>query len=294
MRLSLIAGSFFTLTQLFPRLRPLLWRSWYNRLASNDRTGEWLFMNYGYSNGQDLLPLSPEDEQYRYPAQLYAYVVSKVDISGKDILEMGCGRGGGGSFYLKYYQPATYIGVDISDAAIRWCNDRFVFPNAKWLQGRADAIPVPDSSIDVVVNVESSHSYPSMYRFIQEVVRVLRPGGYFCFCDLRTPDGAMELVSLLIRMRLQVVAQEEITPHVIRALDAVSPIRERQIRKYVPGWLRSGFRDFAGIKNSILYEMMKERKMVYTSCVMRKPSQTAGYDPEPHNLGEGKRPAPAG
>jgi SAM-dependent methyltransferase len=35
----------------------------------------------------------------------------------------------------------------------------------------------------VVINVESSHNYPNLGRFIDEVARVLKPGGYFSQVD---------------------------------------------------------------------------------------------------------------
>jgi ubiquinone/menaquinone biosynthesis C-methylase UbiE len=49
-------------------------------------------------------------------------------------------------------------------------------------------MPFPDASFDAVINVESSHCYPSMGRFLSEVHRVLRPRGSLLFADLRTSD----------------------------------------------------------------------------------------------------------
>lgn len=40
------------------------------------------------------------------------------------------------------------------------------------------------TSYDMVVNVESSHFYADPKKFVQEVARVLKPGGYFCWCDI--------------------------------------------------------------------------------------------------------------
>jgi SAM-dependent methyltransferase len=40
-------------------------------------------------------------------------------------------------------------------------------------------------SFDAVINVEASHCYPSLPRFLAEVARVLRPGGHFLYADVR-------------------------------------------------------------------------------------------------------------
>ena len=58
-------------------------------------------------------------------------------------------------------------------------------PGLAFEVGDAERMPFPDASFDAVVNVESSHCYPSMPAFLSEVRRVLRPGGHFLYADLR-------------------------------------------------------------------------------------------------------------
>lgn len=68
------------------------------------------------------------------------------------------------------------------------------------IKGDAYALPLPDNSVDIVLNCEASHAYGDCKRFmrvrlrsvldkktfvLQEVLRVLRPGGYFCWADFR-------------------------------------------------------------------------------------------------------------
>ncbi len=271
MRPSVIASSFFVLTKLLPHLRPALWRFWYDSLATRDSAGELLFMNYGYDGGGFELPLAPSDEPFRYAIQLYAHVVSGVELRDRDVLEVGSGRGGGGSFLIRYLKPRSYTGVDLSDAAIKWCQQQLSFPNGRWICGRADKIPVADSSIDAVVNVESSHTYPSMAEFLSEVFRVLRPGGYFAFCDVRTSDQLPELDRQLSESGLSRVAFRVITQHVISALDGITPKREQQIERYVPSFFQPAFRDFAGVQHSVLYNMLVQQQLHYVSSLLRKP-----------------------
>lgn len=46
-------------------------------------------------------------------------------------------------------------------------------------------MPFSENTIDIILNVESSHLYNDINRFLKEVMRVLKPGGYLCWADLR-------------------------------------------------------------------------------------------------------------
>jgi SAM-dependent methyltransferase len=268
-RFSLI---FISLTQLSGWLKSRLWRAWYGWLARRDQGGALTFMNYGYAAPGEEVALQPADEPQRYPIQLYAHVMSSIDLAGRDLAEVGCGRGGGGDWLVRTQSPRSYTGIDLAPSAIAWCAQRFPHANAQWRVGRADALPLADASMDVVVNVESSHCYPSMTDFLREVKRVLRPGGVFAFCDLRTKAGMDELAQQLAESGMRVEAARTITPQVLHALDLLTTEREAGIARQVPRWLQPAFRDFAGVKGSGLYDMFADGRMGYMSCRLRKPA----------------------
>jgi ubiquinone/menaquinone biosynthesis C-methylase UbiE len=72
---------------------------------------------------------------------------------------------------------------------------RHNLPDLDFVQGDAQNMPFPDQSLDAVVNVEASHIYPDFERFVDEVARLLRPGGTFC-----TQISATATVSLRGRL----------------------------------------------------------------------------------------------
>src|SRR5215213_1645074 len=89
------------LLNVSPLLRKFLWRWWYSKLARQIRNDEWTFMNYGYAPGDPGamdLPLEAADEADRLCIQLYEHVTKPAVLSGKDVLEVGSGRGGGMSY----------------------------------------------------------------------------------------------------------------------------------------------------------------------------------------------------
>jgi len=66
-----------------------------------------LFLNDGYEEDPPMaLPLSTGDERYRFPIQLYHRTATQVDVSGKRILEISCGHGGGASYLVRTLQPS--------------------------------------------------------------------------------------------------------------------------------------------------------------------------------------------
>src|SRR4051794_21293817 len=95
----------------------LLWRGWYQFLAARYRDHRWTFMNYGYrwpAGARAALVLAPEDESDRSCIQLYDLVASAVPLQGRDVLEVGSGRGGGASYVARYLKPRRMVAVDLS------------------------------------------------------------------------------------------------------------------------------------------------------------------------------------
>jgi ubiquinone/menaquinone biosynthesis C-methylase UbiE len=271
MQTNWIVAIFVSLTDSSSRLRQILWRWVYNKIASKDRSGKFVFMNYGYNDEkEEHIPLQKQDEPFRHFIHLYDHVVKNLDLRDKNIIEVGCGRGGGGSFLLRYKNPRSYTGIDLSDAAIEWCKRQFQFSNAHWIQGVADALPVPDNSADVVINVESSHCYPSMEGFLREVKRVLRPNGYMTFCDLRRSSGIEALDNNINASGLRVLKRYEITSQVLHALDQISPTRDSQITSVFPSIFRKAVRNFAAVKDTAVYNMLKKGQMNYLCYLLQK------------------------
>src|SRR5262249_30134282 len=130
------------------------------------------FLNYGYAPTDDNvehLDLPPEAEEDRFSIQLYHHVASAVPLRGLDVLWVGCGRGGGSAWVFERHQPATMTGLDLSESSIAYCTQRYGRPGLSFVTGDAEQLPFPDASFDAVLNIESSHCYPDVTRFLAEV-----------------------------------------------------------------------------------------------------------------------------
>jgi len=173
---------------IFPGLRQIFTRRWYEFISTRVKDDTLLLMNHGYVDldlDTESLELLPQDEQHRYSIQLYHHVANAIDWAGLDALEVGSGRGGGTAYIKRRFEPKSMQGLDLSGKAVDFCNEYHSVDSLSFTCGNAQCLPFDDNSFDVVLNVESSLVYPDVDRFLEEVVRVLRPNGYFLYTDIR-------------------------------------------------------------------------------------------------------------
>lgn len=255
-----------------PRFRRLMMKSWYETLVMIDRERDITFMNYGYSdlNGASELPLSENEQENRYCIQLYHHVAAAIDLKGKDVVEVGSGRGGGASYITRYLHPQSMKGIDFSKKAIEFCRGYYKIEGLSFAQGDAENLPLADNSVDVVVNLESSHCYGSMTRFLSEVFRVLRPSGYFLFSDHRDHDKIDLLREQLKSSGFNFVNETDITPNVVKALELDNDRKQRLITRKCPRVLRREAAEFAAMKGSRAYRSFRSGYSRYLRFVLHK------------------------
>jgi len=110
----------------------------------------------------------------------YSYALHEYpDFKGKKVLDVGSGNG----YVLSKYaaEGAEVFGIDITQAGIELCRKRFEYLNLKGDFRVADAqeIPFPDNTFDCVCSMGVLHHVPDTQKALDEIYRVLRPGGRF-------------------------------------------------------------------------------------------------------------------
>ncbi len=198
-----------------------------------------LILSAGYEEDPPMaLPLAASDEPNRFGIQLYHRTATQADFSGKRVLEVGCGHGGGASYLTRTLGPASYTGLDLNPAAIAFCRKKHNLPGLDFERGDAQNLPFPDQSFDVVINIESSHCYPRLSSFLAEVARLLRPGGHFLYADTQPPDGIAAWEAALANAPMRMVSQRVINAEVLRAMEKTSKQRLEVIDRRAPALLR--------------------------------------------------------
>jgi SAM-dependent methyltransferase len=249
-------------------IREGLFRLWYWYVSKADRNAEVLFMNYGYNDSHQPQDAAAND---CYCTGLYHHLLSQAEIRDKDIVEIGCGRGGGLAYVSSAFGPCTATGVDIEKGAIDFCRRHYRIEGLTFMQGDARRLSLDSGSCDIVLNVESSHRYGDMPAFLSEVNRILRPGGTFLLTDFRNAGEVGDLKRQLLESGLEVIKARNITREVVAALDADDERKRRLIKKLVPSILRKTALRFAAVRGTETYEKFLTRRFVYLSYILRKP-----------------------
>jgi ubiquinone/menaquinone biosynthesis C-methylase UbiE len=97
------------------------------------------------------------------------------------VLDIGCGTGRLLRAVAARWPEARLIGVDPAKRMIS--EAKRLNPNATFNDASAEALPVPDQSIDLVLSSLSFHHWADQSKGLQEITRVLHPGGWFCLAD---------------------------------------------------------------------------------------------------------------
>ncbi len=194
---------------------------------------DWLFFNYGYEEDPAMgIPLDAADEPHRYFIQLYHRTATQVDLAGKKVLECSCGHGGGASYLVRTQKPAAYTGLDLNPAGIEFAKNRHHLANLDFVEGNAQALPFPDESFDALVNVEASHLYPDVPKFLSEVKRVLKPGGHFLYTDFRPRSEIAEWEANLASSGLRQISMSVIDQNVLRGNEKNTPRKQERISQH--------------------------------------------------------------
>lgn len=118
-------------------------------------------------------------------------------LPGAEIIELGCGNARLARELLRRF-PGTHVtGLEV-DALQHAKNLDAPQDGLTFLAAGAQAIPLPDASFDLALMLKSLHHVPiaAMTQALDEVARVLRPGGYL-YVSEPIYDGALnEIVRL--------------------------------------------------------------------------------------------------
>ena len=265
------AKIFATLLKLSPSpFQNKLWKWWYQKLSKSHNKKDFRFMNYGYIDS-DPPDLEPDDEPYRLFIQLYEMNIRDAQLNDKEVLEVGSGRGGGASWIAKSLHPSSLIGVDFSSEAVSLCHNWYNHQkNLRFIEGNAENLPFKNSSFDVVYNVESSHCYGNMSKFVEEVFRVLREGGSFYWTDFRDDKSMQSTNQIFLDSGFTIVSKRDITNEVLDALDSINDAKKERIGELVPKSIRRSFETFAGVEGTPVYDAFKNQKLKYFCFQMTK------------------------
>lgn len=122
--------------------------------------------------GERTVPgLAEENYWFRRHEVVYRRLADRC--ADRDVLEAGCGEGYGADLIADV--AARVIGLDYDELAV--AHVRACYPRVDVRHGNLAALPLPNTSVDVVVNFQVIEHLWDQPQFVAECARVLRPGG---------------------------------------------------------------------------------------------------------------------
>jgi SAM-dependent methyltransferase len=221
------------------------------------------FLNFGYVSDH-----SPQFSKITLPphylnknsTRLVLELVGECVMAGRQVLDVGCGRGGTVHVIHKFFNPDIIVGMDLCSSAVSFCQGAHRYAGVFFLEGDAENLPFQDESFDVITNVESSHSYPEISAFHEEVYRTLRAGGHFLYTDLFTTSHLSSYLRSLEALGLVVELDRDITSNVLLSCDESARVHLQTFRQDNKPEV---INNFLGMPGSQVYEAMKAGQSTY-------------------------------
>ena len=145
--------------------------------------------------------------------------ILRAGISSGLALEVGPGPGYLGLEWLKKTEGTTLKGLEISQDMIaiaeRNAREYELASRVEYVKEDAGEMPFEDDRFDAVFSNGSLHEWAHPGKILNEVARVLKPGGRYCITDLRRD------MSFVIRWFLWLVTKpRDIRPYLISSINA--------------------------------------------------------------------------
>jgi len=114
-------------------------------------------------------------------------IIKGVDAADKSILDIGCGCGGAAIHLIKKHGAKSVLGIDTESIVIKRAEQLAAKHNltnfTKFNCVKPGSINIPDESVDLVFSKEVFLHIPKKDELINDIYRVLKPGGFVAVSD---------------------------------------------------------------------------------------------------------------
>lgn len=134
-----------------------------------------------FSTANEPREFIAETARVRYQREPHIPAVARFeDFADRSVLEIGCGIGADGASFAS--AGARYVGVDLSAESAALAKKRLALLNlsGEVVVTNAQQLPFAGESFDHIYSFGVMHHSPSIEAIVDEMHRVLRPGGTFC------------------------------------------------------------------------------------------------------------------
>lgn len=203
------------------------------------------------------------DTTYESYANLPEYIgvnrvlIDQIDLDGvARVADLACGTGLLSGLLLDRAPELAICGVDLDPEQVGIAQRTFAAkgrlidsleawrrPGARgayFVNGSADALPLADGEVDIVMIGNAIHLMPDKDLFLAEVARVLRPGGQFIFNSLfyvgTFPEGSEPVYTEWLKQSA-IILDEKNRARIAAGEPPIPRVRNKGGRAFSKGWL---------------------------------------------------------
>jgi len=132
--------------------------------------------------------------QHLYFDRIHKRVLNLVDagFTPATIVDIGCGTGRLLRKARERWPHANLTGIDPAEGMVK--KARILMPDTVFIMSKAESIPLPDASADLVFSTTSFHHWQNQDQGSREIRRILRPGGRFILSDMMVPRFLVKFI----------------------------------------------------------------------------------------------------
>ena len=145
-----------------------------------------------------------DDARHDYFRFMQRELIALTRISAPAaFLDLGCGTGWAVRYVADRLKGnGRFVGVDIASGMIERARRKADgLPNVEFYQASVDHLPLDDNAFDVAICSNSFHHYLRPAEALQEIMRVLRPGGRLHILDVTADDALIRWIDSRVRAR---------------------------------------------------------------------------------------------
>src|SRR6266567_3627672 len=119
------------------------------------------------------------DEMENHHSDITEQTIALMELKPADrVLDLGCGTGWASRRLARIVTSGEVVGLDVADEMLRRAEQTSAgISNVRYVWGSAEKIPAADNAFSKILSVESFYYYADQAKALDELLRVMAPGG---------------------------------------------------------------------------------------------------------------------